>query len=89
MSRFIDADKLHEEIFEETKFKRDPEINDAVKRLTMPISEVLRRINNQPSVDVIEVGKAYPKEVFEKYGWSEWIDEEGQRWVMIERRDDE
>lgn len=55
MSRYIDADKLHEEIFEETKFKIDPETNDAVKRLTMPISEVLRRINNQPSADVVEV----------------------------------
>lgn len=88
MSRYINADKLHEEVFEETKFKRDPETNDAVKRLTMPISEVLRRINNQPSADVVEVGKAYPREEFEKYGLSEWKDKDGQRWVMIERKDD-
>lgn len=55
MSRYIDADKLHEEIFEETKFKLDPETNDVVKRLTMSISEVLRRINNQPSADVVKI----------------------------------
>ena len=41
-----------------------------------------------PSADVVEVGKAYPREEFEKYGLSEWKDKDGQRWVMIERKDD-
>lgn len=44
------------------------------------------RIKRIPTVDVAEVGKAYPREEFEKYGLSEWKDKDGQRWVMIERR---
>ena len=45
-------------------------------------------IGDIPSADVVEVGKAYPREEFEKYGLSEWKDKDGQRWVMIERKDD-
>ena len=78
MSRYIDADELHEEIFEETKFKRDPETNDAVKRLTMPISEVLRRMNNQPSVDVVEVVRCkdckYLKPYTSQYGTGQFCE---------------
>lgn len=55
MSRYIDADKLHDEIYELTKFKRDPVTGDAVMRLSMKISEVLRQIDEQPSADVVEV----------------------------------
>ena len=55
MSRYIDADKLHDEIYELTKFKRDPVTGDAVMRLSMKISEVLRQIDEQPSVDVLEI----------------------------------
>lgn len=44
---------------------------------------------NAPTADVVEVGKAYPREEFEKYGLSEWKDKHGQRWVMIEERTDE
>lgn len=39
--------------------------------------------------DVVEVGKAYPRGLFEKYGLTEWKDKDGQRWVMVERQDDE
>lgn len=45
------------------------------------------RIKRIPNVDMVEVGKAYPREEFEKYGLSEWKDKDGQRWVMVERRD--
>lgn len=38
------------------------------------------------SADVVEVGKPYPREEFEKYGLTEWKDKHGQRWVMVERR---
>ena len=41
------------------------------------------------SAEVVEVGKAYPREEFEKYGLSEWKDKHGQRWVMVERREHE
>ena len=50
---------------------------------------IMSEIDNLPSADVIEVGKAYPREEFEKYGLSEWKDKHGQRWVMIERRENE
>ena len=43
-------------------------------------------LKNIPSADVVEVGKAYPREEFEKYGLSEWKGKHGQRWVMIERK---
>ena len=45
-------------------------------------------IGDIPYADVVEIGKAYPREEFEKYGLSEWKDKQGQRWVMIERKDD-
>lgn len=77
MSRYIDADKALEDA---------DTIDPKYKTL---IEQVKRIINAQPSADVVEVGKAYPREEFEKYGLSEWKDKHGQRWVMIERRDNE
>ena len=38
------------------------------------------------SKDFIEVGKAYPRKELGKYGLTEWEDEHGQRWVMVERK---
>jgi hypothetical protein len=37
----------------------------------------------------IEVGKAYPWTEVEKYSLFEWKDEYGQKWVMIEREENE
>lgn len=84
--RLIDADKLHEEIYELTKFRQDPVTKDWYSPRMIRISEVLRHIDFQPSIEAIEVGKVYTREEFEKYGLSEWKDKYGQRWVMVERR---
>lgn len=86
--RLIDADKLHEEIYELTKFRQDPVTKDWYSPRTVKISGVLRHIDCQPSIEAIEVGKAYTREDLEKYGLSEWKDEYGQSWVMVERRNE-
>ena len=52
MVRLIDADRLHDEIYEQTKFKQDPVTGDWVAARFMRISEILRRINDQPTISV-------------------------------------
>ena len=47
----------------------------------------INTIKGLPSADVIEVGKAYPREELEQYGLTEWKDKHGKRWVMVERRE--
>ena len=51
------------------------------------LTDGMRSVLMIPSADVVEVGKAYPRAEFEKYGLSEWKDKDGQRWVMIERKE--
>ena len=53
------------------------------------LQTAITNIDTIPSADVVEVGKAYPRGLFEKYGLTEWKDKDGQRWVMVERQDDE
>lgn len=62
-------------------------MSDYIKRedVLQAIAGLLNVTEQIDSADVVEVGKAYPREEFEKYGLSEWKDKDGQRWVMIER----
>lgn len=80
MSRLIDADDLKRRLWEKSKAQHNiPLVEHDFREL----------IEEAPTVDAVEVGKAYPREEFEKYGLSEWKDKHGQRWVMIERTTDE
>ena len=68
---------------------------DVINRIASTYSEhgelvpVWLHVGDIPSADVIEVGKAYPREELEQYGLTEWKDKHGKRWVMIERREHE
>ena len=55
MSRLIDADKLHSEFMKMAEFKPNSEIGEptcgCTRRLVFHISEGIRKINEQPTVD--------------------------------------
>ena len=55
MSRLIDADKLHSEFMKMSEFKLNSEIGEptcgCTRRLVFHISEGIRKINEQPTVD--------------------------------------
>lgn len=63
-------------------------MTDYIKRedVLQAIAGLLNVTEQIDSADVVEVGKAYPREELEKYGLSEWKDKDGQRWMMIERK---
>ena len=58
MSRLIDADKLHSEFMKMSEFKPNSEIGEptcgCTRRLVFHISEGIRKINEQPTVDIVE-----------------------------------
>lgn len=83
MSRYIDADVLIEEL------KRADASPTVDASMSWGLVTAGRIIDHCPTAEVVEVGKPYPREELEKYGLSEWIDEEGLRWVMVERREHE
>ena len=57
MSRLIDADKLHSEFMKMAEFKPNSEIGEptcgCTRRLVFHISEGIRKINEQPTVDIV------------------------------------
>lgn len=79
MNRYIDVDKAIAAVstYKGQRFGEDRDMY--IKRV----------LNELPPADVVEVGKAYPRGLFEKYGLTEWKDKDGRRWVMIERRNNE
>ena len=54
MTRLIDADALHEQFYDLTKFKKDKHTGDWVSQRSVKISDALRMINDAPTVDAIE-----------------------------------
>ena len=83
MSRYIDVDVAIEEL---KRADASPAVDAG---MSWGLITAGRIIDHCPTVDVVEVGKPYPREELEKYGLSEWKDKHGQRWVMIERREHE
>ena len=67
--------------------KREDAIKEANTWSMFGNDNLESRLKRLPSADVVEVGKAYPREELEKYGLSEWKDKDGQRWLMIERKE--
>jgi hypothetical protein len=58
--RLINADELHEVVYKEGQFYIDPETNDCVRKLTIRISDVLRIIDDAPTVPCrIAVGASW------------------------------
>lgn len=75
MSRYIDADVFMKKL-------KTNEYGDT------DVYQVEIAIKKSRVADVVEVGKAYPREELEQYGLSEWKNKDGKRWVMVERRDE-
>ena len=50
MTRLIDANALHEQFYDLTKFKKDKHTGDWVSQRSVKISDALRMINDTPTV---------------------------------------
>lgn len=52
MSRLIDADALHKAYMELRNFKQDPQSGDWISLRAVPLTTVIRMLNEAPSIDI-------------------------------------
>ena len=53
MSRYIDADVLHKAYMELRNFKQDPQSGDWISLRAVPLTTVIRILNDAPSIDLV------------------------------------
>ncbi len=53
MSRYIDADALHKAYIELRNFKQDPQSGDWISLRAVPLTTVIRMLNDLPSIDIV------------------------------------
>ena len=53
MSRWIDADALHKAYIELRNFKQDPQSGDWISLRAVPLTTVIRMLNDLPSIELI------------------------------------
>lgn len=51
--RLIDADVLHKAYMELRNFKQDPQSGDWISLRAVPLTTVIRMLNDAPSIDII------------------------------------
>ena len=55
MPRYIDADALHKAYMELRNFKQDPQSGDWISLRAVPLTTVIRMLNEAPTIDAVEV----------------------------------
>lgn len=53
MSRYIDADALHKAYIELRNFKQDPHSGDWISLRAVPLTTVIRTLDEAPSIDIV------------------------------------
>ena len=53
MSRYIDADALHKAYIELRNFKQDTQTGDWISLRAVPLTTVIRILNDAPSIDIV------------------------------------
>ena len=51
--RLIDADALHKAYMELRNFKQDPQSGDWISLRAVPLTTVIRMLNDAPSIDIV------------------------------------
>ena len=51
--RLIDADALHKAYMELRNFKQDPQSGDWISLRAVPLTTVIRMLNDTPSIDIV------------------------------------
>jgi len=83
MTRLIDADALHEQFYDLTKFKKDKHTGDWVSQRSVKISDALRMINDAPTVSAEAVQRWNKGKPTESGEYIVTLDAWGHRYIDV------
>lgn len=79
--RLIDADALHKAYMELRNFKQDPQSGDWISLRAVPLTTVIRMLNDAPSIDIVRCKECKHREEYpcKVYHDDDWYCADGER----------